>query len=141
MNSKPSLAAIILAIIGLLFLHLLGLHFYLYWTVWWFDVLMHFLGGFWVGFTALWLYHFVGKPPRHNRDLAVALLAAIIVGVMWELYEYTTGVTFSLVGYRLDTATDLAMDLVGGYCAFRYVLYKKWPHASAEISDQAPSQK
>jgi len=36
------------------FLHQSAVALYWYWSVPWFDIVMHFLGGLWVGTCALW---------------------------------------------------------------------------------------
>ena len=37
-----------------------ALSFFLYWKFWWFDIMMHFLGGLWIGGIVLWLYYLSG---------------------------------------------------------------------------------
>ncbi|KKS86003.1 MAG: hypothetical protein UV60_C0004G0080 [Parcubacteria group bacterium GW2011_GWA2_43_11] len=35
--------------------HMTAEYYYLYWTVRWFDILTHFLGGLWVGIAVVWV--------------------------------------------------------------------------------------
>lgn len=89
---------------------------YLYWTYWWYDIMMHFLGGFLVAGIALWfLARFSHESVRvARRALIVAVVTAVIVGTGWEFFEYFSGALLqqngSIVG---DTALDLVMDTVG----------------------------
>lgn len=89
---------------------------YLYWAYWWYDIMMHFLGGFLVAGIALWfLARFSDESMRTaRRALYVAIITAIIIGIGWEIFEYFSGALLqqngSIVG---DTALDLVMDVVG----------------------------
>ena len=104
-------------------LHLAAVNFYFYWTVWWYDIFMHVLGGF-IG--ALIFVSFL--PEAHQTKpivFFVSVFAAIFIGIVWELYELTIGVTFTDEGkYLYDTFTDILDDIVGGLIAY-LVLYPK----------------
>ena len=110
-------------------LHFLAIKFYLYWDFWWFDIIVHFLGGIWAGATVFWVYYFSGwfKNPiiRPQYFFLLALLGAFIIGLMWEIFEYKAGLTFVIPGrdYVTDTLCDLGMDIVGGLSVYLY--YRK----------------
>ena len=96
---------------------------YLQWS--WFDVALHFLGGF---FVAMLLWNFfqkyVGTTKLANLVIVCGLTA--LVGIFWELAEYTANQTlvepfyrwFEIRAYFIgdlrDTLFDLAMDISGG---------------------------
>jgi hypothetical protein len=107
----------------LLFLHLfvsaiiifcysyLGLNHGFFWTYWWWDALMHLLGGVWAAFLLAWmqtlrqerfsLWHYVGF--------------ALFIGGAWELLEYVGHFPRSpYMSYPLDTLKDLCVDAIGG---------------------------
>jgi len=110
-------------------LHFSALQFYLYWRFWWFDILTHFLGGLWISISFLWLFFQFGLvnivKNNKNYNLAVAFLAALFVGIMWEAFEYYFGlVAFDASNYAVDTATDISFDLVGGFAAYCIFLFK-----------------
>ncbi len=123
----------VILIIGIL--QQVAVHFYLYWTLSWFDILMHFLGGFWFGYSALWILFFSGYmlvPSRNDVKffILVAFASAIGVGLLWEVFEYVTGITFVndvFHDYVFDTIKDLIMDSLGGIVSaiFLYIAYKK----------------
>jgi hypothetical protein len=104
--------------------HALALHYSLYWRFRWFDMPMHFLGGFLVVSAVLWCVTFIPLPwalSKLNRP-ALALASALIIGIAWEVFEYTAGITRGEPGYWFDTLHDLALDLFGGgvsYLAFK----------------------
>ncbi|MBI2475761.1 MAG: hypothetical protein HYV67_00780 [Candidatus Taylorbacteria bacterium] len=109
-------------------LHVLAVVFFLYWSYWWFDMPLHLLGGFSVGLFSLWIFgggrraHY---PPSSLRVLSVAVSGALVVGLAWEFFEYSAGLTFDpLSNYTLDTVKDLTMDVVGGYLAHLYFFVK-----------------
>jgi hypothetical protein len=101
-------------------LNLLALKYFLFWRLWWYDIPMHFLGGFILASIALWIVAYevpVGLRPKVNR-LAAAVLMALIVGILWEIFEYVAGITKGEAGYWQDTLKDITMDVVGGLAAY-----------------------
>lgn len=111
-------------------LHGLANMYYLYWVLWWFDLLMHFLGGLLVGLVTLWWLRFEipisirSKIPR----FLTAFFAVLAVGVAWEVFEYVTGTygVSNMDDYMFDTVTDVLMDIVGMLFAyFMFVRYEK----------------
>jgi|SRR3989344_2445693 len=116
-------------------LHFSALQFYLYWRFWWFDILTHFLGGLWVAMSFLWLFFQFGfvNIIKNNKsyNLAVAFLASLFVGVMWEAFEYYFGIAVTdASNYVTDTTMDISFDLVGGFAAYCIFLLKGY-HKSA----------
>lgn len=118
---------IIIAVIAAL--HLSALQFYLYWRLWWFDILTHFLGGLWVAMFFLWLFFQFGftniiKNDKEN-NLKVALLSSLALGLAWEVFEYYFGITFiNTPGYVFDTVMDISLDTIGGFVAYNFFVFK-----------------
>lgn len=108
----------------------LAVNYYFYWRIWWFDIMMHFLGGLWVGLSALWFYYFSGFLKNNKNDkrsmFFISLFATILIGLGWEVFELILEVDFSN-GYWEDTSLDLVMDIIGAITAFVIVskFYKK----------------
>jgi hypothetical protein len=112
--------------------HILAEYYFWYWTMRWFDIPMHLLGGAWLGASVLWLRndtrYFTGlwKHLRFN-GLPLALLGGLCVGIVWEGYEllvrYIGNAPFSLSVYVYDTATDIIADVLGAVAG--YVLYTR----------------
>jgi len=99
-------------------LHYLALDRAYYWTISWYDIMMHFLGGVWVALFALWIFSSrkISFLPTHISFLQIVSLV-ICVGIVWELYEIMFGLTFvSDPEYWGDTILDLVMDTIGGIC-------------------------
>lgn len=107
----PSL--LVLALVGIL--HWIASYEGFYWTVAWYDVMMHFLGGAWVALMALWApaWPLLGWTKAFQSRKNV-VLAVVIVGILWELFELQMGFTdLGMRGYWSDTLQDLAMDTLG----------------------------
>ncbi|MFA7193777.1 MAG: hypothetical protein WC087_02585 [Candidatus Paceibacterota bacterium] len=109
-------------------LHYLALKLYFYWTISWFDILMHLLGGYLIGLIALYLLlNFLDKEIISNRRISLILVLSfvLIVGLGWELWELFVNLT-DIIEDRLDTAIDIVMDSIGGYFAFLYGKKHLW---------------
>lgn len=93
-------------------LHLAATRLYLYYTTWWADVVLHFIGGAWMAIAASTL------AKAFNRELSLnrAIIFTFIAGIGWEIFEYE----FDLIAFSdwLDSSIDLAMDLIGAYVVF-----------------------
>jgi len=111
-------------------LHALALYFSWYWSIWWYDIVVHFLGGFWVGGLALWFCFFRKSSNTTLGNLKVyiiSILAVIVIGVLWELFEFSldTFVVFQ-TNNVLDTISDLAADVAGALTASILIMNKKY---------------
>ena len=135
------LIAFILVIITLL--NFFAFKFSLYWQFWWFDLFMHFLGGLVVSYISILFYkNFLKKEFKSKKEVFIlALGSAFLVGLTWELFEFTASLyreaplalrtlaTLQL-GW-LDTLTDLMADLAGGG-ATGYFFIKKYYNSEIE---------
>lgn len=102
----------VLALTGIL--NILGTALYLYWTVIWFDMIMHFLGGLFVSLFFFSLFSFFRSGFSYGEKLVLGLLFSVLVGLVWEYYELIVGVTdLREVGYWSDTGMDIVMDTLG----------------------------
>ena len=104
-----------LAVLGVA--HTLSTAFFLYWTYPWLDMPMHALGGAVValGFLSVQSRYARGK---FQKGFFVALSVAFAVGILWELFELTSGTTGTKPDYLRDTIVDLSMDIIGGAIGF-----------------------
>lgn len=93
----------------------IALAFSLYWTIGWYDYMMHFLGGFIVAVLVFW---FLGLGEKSLKSFWIVFALVIIIGVGWEIFEYLNDLTFSTQTYALDTTLDILMDALGGIVAY-----------------------
>ena len=120
MKERPFLkiAFFLIALLG--GLNFLAIELSLYWTLWWFDILMHFLGGFSVSFLFLYIYAecLVEKINLSLYEtIWLAFLSAMLVGGLWEVFEYVNDLTQSTEAYHLDVVHDLLADSAGAMLA------------------------
>jgi len=108
-------------VIVLWIIHFLAMSFYFYWTVWWLDNVAHFLAGLAGGFIVIWFFFdsslFCKRYPTIFESILSAFTCVLIVGVMWEIFEYVNDLTQSIESYVLDTVHDLIADLSGAIFA------------------------
>lgn len=101
--------------------HFIAEKFYLYWTLWWFDNYMHFLGGFVVGLASVWLVFdsglFIRREPRVSEAVLAALIFVVVIGVAWEVFEYVGGIAGFEHNYVEDTISDIVFDILGATTA------------------------
>lgn len=120
---KPLLVELLVLAIVVAFLHYLALTFYLYWTVEWFDIVMHFLGGATIAILAMFLFYtsgYVDFPKEHLGSIfAMTLGSVLLAGLVWELWELFVGFS-DVLEDQADTLLDLLMDTIGGIFAFAY---------------------
>lgn len=126
-NSKNNTAsrAMLILIFIILFLVVLDTQFQMIEKIWWYDSMLHILGGVWVG--NLFIYIFSEKLEIFNirenffYTLSVILGFVALIGICWEFYEFIFDLTLG-AKYALplaqpgisDTMKDFANDLIGG---------------------------
>jgi len=110
-------------------LHYISLKLFLYWTIWWFDILMHFLGGFLISiFIIFVLYSYTNfESLKKHRILLFGLIIGLtlVVGLTWELWEIFVGFTNTLKDLN-DTIMDVVMDTIGSISAIYYSRKTLW---------------
>ncbi len=118
MDKKKILTRIVSLIIFILFLNSIILKFHWYYNIWWSDMLMHFLGGFWLGLVFIYFL----KPKDINfSNILKIVLGAFIVSFGWEIFEiFLNNVTLRDPFNSLDTMSDLCFDLSGAIISIFY---------------------
>ncbi|MDD4989057.1 MAG: hypothetical protein PHV42_01370 [Candidatus Pacebacteria bacterium] len=126
-NSLITASLIFLAFTAIL--HLYAVAFYVYWSLPWFDIIVHGLGGIAVGFFALWIDTPLDQEfasPFSLSSLIIVLGGTLFIGLLWELFEYSFGITsLASANFLPDTLRDLAMDIIGGILSLLYIGFKK----------------
>lgn len=98
--------------------------FYFYWSLTWFDMLMHFLAGVLIAFFVCLFAHYFSKTGyTSKKTLYIALGFSVLVGLVWEGYEFYFGITSLSEGFLFyrDTASDLFLDVFGTVLGFKYI--------------------
>ncbi len=110
--------------IGVMLLFAFGAHLDLFHTTWYFDIIMHFLGGATVVITlggVLWHLFF-----RHRMVSSLAmrggLFAALVISsVLWECGEVVLGLTPNWTLSVGDTLSDMLYALSGGALTLHFM--------------------
>ena len=120
MQNRNFFLVLLSSSVALALFQIFGVIFYLYWRFWWFDIPIHFLGGFIMGLGVFAFFHRFHDlsflPPRISKlRLLIFLFSAVLgIGILWELFELYDGLT-SLEEplYLADTVGDLLIDISG----------------------------
>lgn len=94
------------------------MQFYWYSSVWYLDMPMHFLGGFWIVLVLIWLFKF--KEITFHTILKI-IIGVLFIGILWEIFE--VGVSDSITRNPfniLDTSSDIFFDIAGGLSTLLY---------------------
>jgi hypothetical protein len=107
------------------FLHISAINNYLYWVYWWFDIMMHFLGGLWVGVTFLWAYILVfrGDGSNQKKFFWMSFGVILLTIISWEVFELFIQNNISDRNFFADTSSDMLLGMVGGAVAYRYFIF------------------
>src|SRR3989338_4833796 len=118
----------------LLFIWGVGMWFNLPFLIWWFDIPLHFAGGFWVFlFSRALIKKLNLKIDGQFSGLAyfIWLIGAVaLIGVSWEFTEFIGDRFIFKFGFTYlpkifeDTLLDLLMDLLGGVLG--WMLYRRY---------------
>lgn len=108
-------------------LHTVAIQLHFYWIYWWFDILTHFLGGLWAGFTFIWLFFFSGlgreKEISTGKIFVKVILSVLVLAFLWELFELVLRENLTEPNYLSDTILDMIMGLSGAVIASTIVSY------------------
>ena len=122
MDRKKLLRTVVFLIIFIFLANYLALKFYWYYSIWYSDMIMHFLGGLWIGLAVIYL-----DPPHKPSFLSVfrVTMFVLLLGVGWEVYELFAYNDIVHVSFNLlDTLSDIFFDLAGGLAAILYFFGK-----------------
>lgn len=98
-------------IVGLVaVLYAAGCIYDLFWHWWWYDIALHTLAGAAIGVGAVRVSQLNGTV----HAVPLAITAALVIGIGWELLEQYLGLPRSyFLNYMVDTTKDLVMDIAG----------------------------
>ena len=87
----------------------------LYWYYWWFDIMMHFWGGFLIAFGVFALTTF--RRITLKPTFKIILLALVVLTLAWELFEWRVGL-FDPELHLNDALQDILFAFVGGMLGY-----------------------
>jgi len=92
------------------------MHLFLYWHIWWFDILVHTLGGVVVALGLFALRDLRVFPNTWLRLIPVTALV-ICIALIWEGFELVAGIP-NAGNYVTDTLIDVAVGVFGGVLGY-----------------------
>ncbi|OHA80762.1 MAG: hypothetical protein A2675_01280 [Candidatus Yonathbacteria bacterium RIFCSPHIGHO2_01_FULL_51_10] len=131
MKHKHYPAFLIWLLVGIVLFNALAGHFLWYYHFLWLDRPMHLAAGSWIGASAVWIlnvrWHVYSDVARRKSLLLIAVLCALGVGLLWEVVEYVIDVVGGAHPWSfVDTASDLAFDIIGGFVGGLYIRYRNF---------------
>jgi hypothetical protein len=126
MDKKKLFKILAYLVITLFFVNYIAVKLYWYYTIWWFDMPMHFFGGFFIGLALIWLLLTKIYAKNPSIELSFELIGKILLGVFviggsWEIYEILVNNAIAQNPFNtLDTISDVFFDLAGGAFAIYY---------------------
>ncbi|MFH0804033.1 MAG: hypothetical protein V1896_00305 [Candidatus Zambryskibacteria bacterium] len=128
MFKKPLFPEMLVLFLIVGILHVIATVNHLYWSIYEFDSLVHFIGGVALSLLFVWLYFFSDyfNPSKRSlaRFLLISVLGAMFVAVSWETYELIFKQTMvAKANYPFDLTMDLMMDFLGAIagCFYAYI--------------------
>lgn len=119
---KPVVSLLLISLATLAVIHIISIELYLYWQIWWLDIMMHLFGGAIIAFGVFTLYYFRILRLKRSPSLLVVMSLVALIAVSWEIFQYV--ITVELPNdYVLDTMTDIICGVVGG--ALGYIIGKR----------------
>ena len=132
MDRKKILRTVVWLMFIMFIVNTVALKFYWYSSIWYFDMLMHFWGGFWQGLFFIWFFSIKDISEKFRLSLEFkdmnsliikTILFVLLIGVLWEFFEFFVN---NCIGHdifnTLDTISDIFFDTAGGTFAIFYFL-------------------
>ena len=118
---RRKISRILVYLIFFIFItHFVATKLYWYSAIWWLDMLVHFLGGFWLGLVFLYFFPLQDKS---FRSICKIFLPVFFIGIGWEVFEILVNDVIAQNLFDvMDFTSDLFFDLAGGFCAILYIL-------------------
>jgi len=118
MDRKKLLTYLAFLIFFIFAVNYAAMKFYWYFSIWYFDMPMHFLGGFWLGLALIWLF---SVKELSFKIIFKIILGVFFIGIFWELFEVFVDKTIAQNSFNLlDTVSDMCFDLAGGGLSIIY---------------------
>jgi Cu/Ag efflux pump CusA len=128
-NKQILLRHVFLLILFLFLLNSAAMRFSWYWTIWWFDIPMHFLGGAFAVLLLNYLYLYTSLPNVLGKIASQAIFVVfglVFISLGWEIFEFAIDRVGDIGPITLaDSAKDLFFDFTGGAAAYFYLRYKE----------------
>ncbi len=137
MDRKKLIKTLVTLVIFIFVVHVLASKFYWYYSIWYFDMPMHFLGGFWSGLFIILLLSYKNLlDGKMSGSILKIILGVLLIGISWEIFEFSANSYFVknlFVANRLDSVSDIFFDLSGGLVAILYYFKSIVPSSQNKV--------
>ncbi len=90
-------------------------------------MIMHSLGGLWIGFTLMWILSKSESFKLSLRLIFKIILGVLLIGIAWEIFEFIFNNYIAQNPFDiLDTLSDIFFDLFGSVFAILYFLKENY---------------
>lgn len=88
-----------------------------FWSIWWIDIVIHFLTAFLIALIVVSVLPFHKKLKKKPLTIAISAVSLVLImGVTWEFWESNMDQTFARV-WITDTISDMIMNTAGALSA------------------------
>lgn len=117
-HRKLAIATLVLAIF-IFVLNSIAMKKFWYFFIWWFDMPMHALGGFFIAIltsSILLSPRFSKKKITRKKFFVMIMISVFSFGLIWEMFELSVEklVQFADLVSLTDSVSDMFFDLAGG---------------------------
>lgn len=121
-QQRRILIAAVVLIWVILMLQIAAQIWYLYWVLDWYDNVMHFLGGVWLGLLIYALFSRRYAELFRYKVLMILFVVSgtLLIGFLWEGMEFFLDLILGTNTFQPDlpdTMSDLALDMLGSIVA------------------------
>ncbi|MFA6397383.1 MAG: hypothetical protein WDK96_00865 [Candidatus Paceibacterota bacterium] len=140
-NKKSLIKKICVLIFFIFFVNLLAMKFYWYFSIWWFDMFVHLLGGLFISLLIFWIYYYSGlikNKKNYNKKFIILLsaLGVLVIGIFWEIFEFNISVFITHTPQViLDIASDLFFGVCGSFVGSLYFFIRLYPQKNQELGE------
>jgi hypothetical protein len=112
-------------VISIFLVNCVAVRLYWYYSIWYFDMPMHFFGGLWVGLALIWFLSYKNSSLELSFKLICQIiLGVLLIGFLWEVFEILVNNIIAQNQFNtLDTISDIFFDLAGGTFAVFYFFF------------------
>ena len=124
MSRKKLFNRLGILVIGIFTINTLANVFFWYQSIWWLDLVMHFLGGLFVALLIVWVLYVIFKKLTPQFVFWYIVFGVLIIALSWELFEFSIWTLFNLkeIINIQDSVTDVITGSLGSIVGAIYFL-------------------
>ena len=127
MSRKKLFNRLGILVIGIFTINTLANVFFWYQSIWWLDLVMHFLGGLFVALLIVWVLYAIFKKLTPPFVFWYIVFGVLIIALSWELFEFSIWTLFNLkeIINIQDSVTDVITGSLGSIVGAIYFLRRR----------------